>query len=875
MRDRPTRTMLRAGRLVIRFAVRDSRPGFADEIEGDLIELWQRRHAAGRTDLTRAYLRDLAGVAVARARRRTPQGHGWLRSSWKGLGMRQDFGYAVRMMRRHPVSSLAAVATLAIGIGAAAAIFTAVDRLLLRPLPYPDPDRILHVERAPLEVHPRHQVSPSFVDLPAITAAGTWSPGGANLEWTGGADRITAAVVDDGFFSVMGVSPLVGQPLPEPDGTGRYAVLAYDLWRARFNADRAIVGREISLNGRPFIVTGIMPPRFTFPGRTDVWVPPMVDLQFTGAAYAPEVIARAAPDAPLAHVEDQVAAYDRAHRPGTEEPMRITPLGRELTTPIRPTVILLAGCVALLLMVACASVSNVLLAQVAARRQEFVVRRALGATRWRVARLLLAEAMILSCAGAALGTLGAGWTLRSLGALAPATLGDLGFGALDPRLIGAAAAVSLLTAVGFGAGPGIAAAGHIAAHVVRAGRGEEGLPFWRRVRSGLIVGQMAVALVLLTASAAAVAALAKVTRIDPGFGSARALAMTVTLPHARFGSPEAIAAFYERAHERLAAAPGVRRVAATGYLPGSGAIGVGLELKVPGRELPPEAPRFFGSYMSASPDYFTTMGIRLVAGRAFTPADRLGAPPVIVLSETTARGLFPDRPHPVGQRVVVGRAGTATPHEIVGVVADVRLYSLVVRTERALRQAYVPLLQSPPFGNLAFVAEIEGRPEDSIPTMRDAMREVDASIPIFNAEPVDAAIDRYLASHRLAGSLVSAFALVTLLVAAIGLYGLMTQLVLDRKREIGIRIALGANPRRVRRRMLVQGVVHALAGAALGALGAVAALRLFASVAPAFEQPGPWVLLLSGGVLMTVAVLATWIPASRVIGIDPMSAIRE
>jgi predicted permease len=623
-----------------------------------------------------------------------------------------------------------------------------------------------------------------------------------------------------------------------------------------------------------------MRPGFVFPGRTDVWVPPMVDLQITGSAFAPEVVARLAPDVTLDQARQVVAVYDqgrRAARGGQadDEALEIRPLGGELASRARPTLLLLAASAALLLLVVCASVANLLLARVAARGHELTVRRALGATRWRIARQLLIECLMLSATGAIAGTILAAWALQGLRVLAPATLDSISIAAIDARFAATAIGVTILTAVIFGVAPGVAATAAQAGHIVRAGRQDARSPVWRRVRSALIVGQMAVALVLLTASAAAVDALLEVTRIDPGFTGARALGMTVTLPYARFGKPATIADFFERAHERLVTVPGVRKIGATGFLPGSRETGMGLEFTVPGRPRAEGAPRFFVSYLSASPDYFGIMGIRLNAGRSFTAADRAGAPHVIVLSESAARGLFPDG-SAVGRRVDVDPrfATFSGGYEVIGVVADVRLRSLEA-DERSLRQAYVSLLQSPPFGNLSFVAEVDGRPEDSIAAITTAMRDVDPSIPIYSAQAIDDVIDRYFAAHRLAGTLVSGFAMVTLLVAAIGLYGLMAQLVTERTREIGIRMALGAAPHTVRRGVVRHGIAHAVAGAAIGALGASAALRVFGAVMPGLETPDAWTFMLNAAVLLGAALAATWMPASRVIRVDPIAALRE
>jgi putative ABC transport system permease protein len=868
--------LFQAGRAVLALAVpRDRRR----EVEGDLIELWRRRRATGRRDLRRAYVRDLAGLLAARRRLRpigtTRPGN---RLAHPGFAMWQDVRQALRLMRRKPGSTLAAVATLAIGIGAGLAIFTGVDRLLLRPLPFPEPDRLVHVEHGPLRLSRTGSgVSKSFIDLPAIAAAGIWAAGGLNLDGGGDGIRLTAAAVDDGFFATMGVAPLIGQPLPTPDGTSRHAVLSYDLWRTRFNADRAMIGQTVSLNGKTYIVTGVMPPGFSFPGRTDVWIPPMIDWQITGMAFAPNMVARLAPGVSLEQARQTATAYDQSRRPPGASPgqgIELRPLGGELTSRVRPTLLLLAASTALLLLAVCASVANLLLARVSARTQELRVRRALGASRWRIARQISIECLALSGAGAVLGVLVAVWALQVLRVLAPSSLDSSGLGAIDVRFAATAIGVTVLTAIAFGLAPGLAATAHEAEEVVRAGRHDVRTPFWRRLRSALIVGQMAVALVLLTAGAAAVAALLALTRIDPGFGNVRAVGMTVTLPLARFQKEETIAAFFERAHERLSAAPGVRRVGATGFLPGGRETGVALDLTVPSRPRPSGAPRFHVSFLSASEDYFRVMGIRLIEGRSFTTVDRPGAPPVVVLSETAARGLFPDGTPAVGQRVQMAPDREPTTYDVIGVVADVRLRSLS-SSESSLRQAYVPLRQSPPFGILSFVAEVDGRLSDSMASLRGAMRDVDPSIPVYDIKAIDDVVDQYVASHRLAGTLVSGFGIVTLLVAAIGLYGLMAQLVTEQTREIGIRVALGAAPHALRRRIVRHGIAHAALGAALGALGASGALRLFGAVMPGLEFPGAWILVVNAAVLLGAALAATWVPASRVIRVDPAVALHQ
>ena len=860
----PSRAWLALARLVIRLCGRAHR---RTEIEGDLIELWQQRRAAGRRGLRAAYIRDLAGLIRANTLGPQPS-----RRSSSRFEISQDIRYAWRVVWRSPGTTIAAIATLAIGIGSSLAIFTALDRLLLNPLPYPEPHRLVHVENAPVRLGPvkGSLISRSFRELAVIESAGGWTPGGLNLDGAGQSRRLTAAVVDDGFFRTMGVPALIGQPLPLPDGS-RMAVISHELWQGVFARDPSITGRAISLNGKTYVVTGVMPRGFTFPGRTDVWVPPNADDQMTGSAFWVEAIARLKPGVSLEQARAVVAAYDvklRAQYGGPpDDAVTLSPLGGELTRRVKPTLLLLGASAALLLLAVCASVANLLLARVAMRDQELTVRRALGATRWRLTRLLLIESLLLSVSGAAAGVLLAVWGLQALGSLAPDALDSARVMQIDLRFAIAAIAATLVTALAFGVAPGLAAAARQSGDIVRAGRQEVRSPFWSRVRSTLIGAQMAVALVLLTTSAAAVAALLELTRIDPGFGATRAVGMTVTLPAARFPR-DTIAGFVSRARERLAAVPGVKRVGATSILPDSRELGMAVALSHPGA--PAGTKPLFAPFLVATPDYFEAMGVRLIAGRTFSPADRPGAPRVIIISERTARELFPGKPA-IGQRIDVDVRNKQT-HEVIGVVADVHLRGLAAG---GVRQVYVPFDVLPPWAGISFVIEVAGAPADAIPALRAAMREIDPALPPYSVQPIDTIVDRFTASHRMAGSLISSFAIVTLIVAAIGLYGLMAQLVTERTREIAIRVALGAAPSSVRRRLVRFGALHAAGGALAGVLSASAAVAVFGAVVPGLAPPGVLVFAINVAVLFVTAIAAVWIPASRILRLDPISSLRQ
>jgi putative ABC transport system permease protein len=607
---------------------------------------------------------------------------------------------------------------------------------------------------------------------------------------------------------------------------------------------------------------------------TDLWVPPGLDFQATGATYAPSVVARLADGVGLAQARAAAAAYASA-RDGAapaaseEDAMRLEPLGRELTRAVRPTLVFLMISVGLLLLVVCASLANVLLARVAARSHEILVRRSLGAGRWRLARQVLIESVMLTAAGGAAGLGLAAGSLKTLRTLAPAGLRDVGSLSVDARLVLIMILVSLVVAALMSVAPCLAIASREIS-VVRAGRGDSGARGWRGFRGGLIAAQMAMVLVLLTASAAAVGALLQVSQLHLGFGNAATVGAAVTLPLARFPAQPSIVAYADDALARLRGAPGVQRAAATGVLPGHSETGVGLALSVPGA---PAAAPVYATYLAASPDYFQVMGIPVVAGRGISEADRPGAPVALVLSASTAGRLFPGGTA-VGASVDLSFGRTPVRCEVVGVVADVRLTGLTANA-RSLQQMYVAFAQQPPFGTVSFVAEVEGGPAAGGRALTETLASVDPSIPVYGVHALDDVVRRYLSAHRTAGVFVSAFALVTLIVAAIGLYGLVAQVLAERLREMGIRLALGANPRRLRMQFVLRAVALAGYGAVGGALAAAGGLRLMASVVPGLAEVPPVMFVVNIGVLIFTAAAAAWWPSARITGIDPVAVMSD
>lgn len=841
------------------------------EVKGDLLELWHARRQAGGRHMWRATMRDIWGLR--------PIGPG-LRM-WKGAtGMWQDVWYAVRSWSHRPVAAVSTVLTLSLGIGSASAIFAAVDAVLLRPLPFPQPDRLVEVTTSPYRLGPVTRMSTGFLELPEIEAAGLWQSGGANLELGSHSERLAAASVDDGFFRALAVPPALGDWLPAPDGAARFAVISNRLWRARLGAAPSIVGATVTLNGRPYRVAGVMPAGFGFPNSTDVWVSLGADYQVTGDVFAPSVVARLAPGVTYAQADAAAWAWEDRVRPAAAGPPpaaprqpAIEPLGARLVRAQRPTMLLLGVSVAVLLLVVCASVTNIMLARVSARSREFTLRRALGASRWRLLRQTATESVVMVTAGTAGGVLLASWGLSALTALSPAVVGTLGLDTLDRRVLAIVIGVAAFAVVATSLVPGLMIGDR---GVIGAGRTTGALRTRRshRWRSSLVVVQIGLALVALCASVAAVTTLRRVSGIDLGFGGTSALATQVVLPQSRYGSSDAIVSYLDRAVAAVQSVPGVRRAAVTGPLPGNREVGMGMRVTLAGPTAAAAAQPRSSSLLLASPDYFSVMGIRRLVGREFAPTDRLGSPQVVIISANLARRLAGSPERAVGRLAEIPIRGTGSSYEIVGVVDDVLMRGTDA-DRQAIEQFYLPVAQTPPYGTISIVAAVDGDAAASSDAVTAALTQVDPGVPAFATQTVAGIVDRYLAAYRLAGSLVSAFALMTLVVAAVGLYGVMAQVVIERRQEIGIRLALGASHRDIRGQVLGRGVLLALAGVVAGGVTASAAVRGLAAVVPTLEQVGASMFIVPVAVLVATSLAAAWLPASRALSIDPASVLRD
>jgi predicted permease len=551
---------------------------------------------------------------------------------------------------------------------------------------------------------------------------------------------------------------------------------------------------------------------------------------------------------------------------------RFTRLQDMLTHDVRPTLLLLAMSVGLVLLVATTNVAGLLLARVARRQPEFVMRRALGASRWRLIQLMALDALCYAAmagvAGTALGLI----TLRAFSVLGDGLGPSMTPEGLDSRMLLIALGVSACSALLFGLAPGLAAAAHPASQALRSGVTSTRGRGWRWIRSGLVVGQVAGALVLLAVTSATTATMKRLAGVDLAFDGRGVLGVDVTLPTATYGAGQPASLFVENAVAHLRAIPGVSSAGATGMLPGDKSIGVGARVGVPGEVRAANAPQRNAASLSASPGYFEAMGIELVSGRTFTNEDRPGAPEVAIISESTARMLWPDGRSPLGLRMETGFR-TMRAVEVVGVVRDVMLRGPDAWNGAA--QYYRPMAQYPPFGNVSFAVKTSGDPLALSPAVQSAIAEIDPTLPVYNVRSMARVASDFLAAHRLALTVMGLFAVLTMTLAGIGLYGVLAQLIEQQTREIGVRVALGADPRHVRRGVVSVAVKLAGCGVLLGAAASSVAASLIASYVPKLDAISWPTVAGLGGLLMVVALIASWVPARRASAIDPIVALRD
>jgi putative ABC transport system permease protein len=804
---------------------------------------------------------------------------------WWVYAIRQDIRYAIRLLVKQPAITAIAVLTLALGIGANTAIFSAVNAVLLRPLPYPQPERVMMLwEKRPAEGVFDNVVSPadfldwakmqsSFESIAAITSVAT------DLTGAGDPVRVFSGAVSPSFFEVFGTRPALGRTFRTDEaesGRDRVVIIGHRLWQERFGSDQAIVGKTLSLSGVPHEVIGVLPRSFEFPDDTlDLWVPMAFAAgdEPSRTSHFLQVYGRLKPSVTLEQARtdmDRIGGqlqqqYPEANR---NHGAHVTSMASYVKTPVRAPLLLLLTAVGFVLLIACVNVANLLLAKAAARRREMAVRAAVGAARVRLAGQMITESLVLALLGGTAGLLVGWWAIGALRQMTPETIPVLGLAhfALEPRVLAFTFAVSVVTGLVFGVLPAWHLASQDVSDTLRdAGRGAGSVR--RKLRVALVISEIALASLLLVAAGLTIRSFKSLLDTDAGFRADGVLTFNIALPQSRYRTTEEQLAAFERIGDRLRTLPGVTVVGATTHLPLSGADsrrGVGIEGREPTPDTPTRAhPR------AVTTEYFRAMGITVKEGRGFTSNDHATAPPVVVVNETMARRYWPGS-SPVGKRVTLG--GTQVWREVVGVVADVRHWGVDATVNPEM---YFPQVQLPFSSSMSFVVRTGTNPVSLAAPAREQVREVDANLPLSSVETMEQVAALSMASRRVGMLLLSVFGLLALTLAAAGIYGVMSHLVALRRAEIGIRMTLGASPSTVMGLVLKEGLLQTAAGLAIGVAGGVLAMKTFRTMLFEIHPADPVTIAVVTVLLLATAALACIVPARRAMRVDPVEALRS
>ena len=801
----------------------------------------------------------------------------------------QDIRFAFRVLRKSPGFAVTAVITLALGIGANTAIFSIVYGVVFRPLPYPQPQRIVELTASSPRGSDEEDVT--YQEMKFLQEHGSpfqfltgYTVQGYNLSVGNKTERVKGQPVSTDYFHVLGINPLLGRDFLAEENSGngaRVAILSYGIWQTQMGGDRKTVGRTITLDGEPFTVIGVMPPGLEasadpiLPGETDVWTPLALVGQTAGSGQNIEVLGRLRPGLSLPQAQAQMRSITSAFRkafPQELDPtatLGIQPFQAMLSSDVRLILLVLFGAVGLVLLIACANVANLLLGRANARSREFAVRAALGASRTRLVRQVLTESVLVSIGAALLALLLARIGMQSLLALSPAGLPRANDIHLDAWAFTFTLAVAVITGILFGLVPAFRASfGEIYEKLgVGTIRMSSGLR-QGRFRAALVISEVAMCLILLTGAALLIETFWHVLNTDPGFNPSQVLSMEVYLSGSRYNSTATVSRYYDEAVQRIEPLPGVESASAiTGGLPLR--RGANFGLSVAGKPI-----EHTFEIRMVLPDYFRTMGVPLVQGRPLTIADNDKSSPAAVISQKAARLLFPGQ-NPIGQRFQLEKLDW----QVVGVVGDVRSYL----DEPAGAGVYIPLAQTPyPVLNLIsiwfpeyIVVRASTDPLVLSHTVEQQFRAIDPSVGVGHVRTMEQVRSAAVAMRRFNMALLSIFAALALVLAAIGIYGVIAYSVTQRTHEIGIRMALGAKHTDVLRLVLSQGMILTGFGVGLGIAGALALTRLLESYLYRVQPTDPIAFSSTALLLGAVAMLASYIPARRATKVDPLIALRH
>jgi putative ABC transport system permease protein len=801
----------------------------------------------------------------------------------------QDLRFGARMLLKQPGFTLIAVVTLALGIGANTAIFTVVNAALLRALPYQAPERLVHLfETTPQKDYAQREFSyPDYQDYQrsqSFDGLAAYTGGGGILTGRGDPQRVFAPAASANFFAVLGVEPLLGRAFRARDdqpGAERVTVLTYSLWRRLFGGDKGVIGQTLTISNAPYTVVGVLPPSFQFALRpADLWLPyqPTQNQLTRRFMHGTNLIGRLRAGISLEQAQTEagaitarIAEEHKDSHAGTR--LLLTPLREQVTGAIKPVLLALLAAVGFVLLMVCANLASLLLARSLARQKDMALRAALGATRGRIIRQLLTEAGLLSLLGGLGGLLIARWGLNALIAALPQNqLLAMPFFAtlrLDTSILLFALALATLTGFAFGLAPALEASRLDLQEALKEGGHSTGGVARRRLRGALVVTEIALAVVLLAGAGLMMKSLLRLMRVNIGFDPANVLTMTVVLPTSKYTEAQRDIAYFQQLRESLAILPGIKGVGTVDILPLQ--PGNTTRFTVEGEPIPPPGQETNANYRVVSADYFSTLGVPLSQGRAFAESDQANAKQVGIINKSLADKLLGGR-DPVGRQLKFPGFPNAKM-EIVGVVGDVKVTQLDQATRPAL---YVPFTQNASiFANL--VVRANGDAASLANAVRERCRALEPDVAIFNVQTMETLMAQTPAAftRRFSAWLIGVFAIVALLLAAIGVYGVVSYAVSQQTREIGLRMALGAQPRDILRMALRQGLSLALVGMALGAVAALALTRWLNSLLYDVSARDPLTFALVIGALALVALAACWLPARRATKVDPLVALRQ
>ncbi len=804
----------------------------------------------------------------------------------------QDIRYAIRLCLRTPGFTAVAVIALALGIGANTAIFTIVNAVLLEPLPFRDPARLVVLwetnARRPGRLNVVGPANYLRWRERATAFEGMAAFADTRLVLTGGAapEEVTAQLAIGDVFAVMGVAPLLGrtftaEEMADPNAT--VAVLTDAFWQRRFGSDPSIVGRTVPLDGKPTTIVGVMPPDVrllmksnSLVGKpTDLWMPfPLPASARTPRGRSISVIARLRPEVDVARAQTQmatIAAGLAAEFPAfdTGWGVRVLPLRQELAGDLRPALLMLAGAVAFVLLIACANVANLLLARGAVRQREIAIRSALGAGRLRVVRQLLTESLVIGLAGGALGLLIAQWGLDALLALSPIDVAQVGDARLSSSVLAFTATISLLTAIVCGLAPALEGARFDVQESLKDGARQIGSGVrHRRLRNAFVVAEVALAVVLLAGAGLLLRSFSSLRSVNPGLDTSNVLTMRVALPGGKYDQPDKTLRFYEEAVRKVTSAPGVESAGIISYLPFTG-LGAGTSFTIVGQPPPAPGQDHVTDVTVCDNGYLQTMRVPLVRGRRFTEREMREKSNVVIVNEALAKRYFPGE-DPIGKQLVIAMTQPNVPTEIIGVVGNAKFSDLRADVRPA---SYWPHPQLP-YTAMTFTMRTAGDPIAVAAVVQREIQSVDKDQPVSDVRTMNQWVSRSLAQARFSSLLLAIFAALALVLASIGIYGVMSYNVGQRTSEIGVRLALGAESRDILRMIVGSAIRLAGLGLAIGVVLALALSRTLTSLLYETTGTDPATFAVVVGVLGAVALLASYLPARRASRIPPVEALR-